>query len=131
MIGTGQGTLKEVFTQAAQQRFKAVLGRSDPRVLAKLEQPYGKDNLRQYFHSVPGLRHVLLPLWKSGCLAGDACAGDSLCEAYYPALVLRDLLEDYGDTPFLPLRGYPPGWEEETTVNETRDWTHGEKGAEK
>ena len=44
--------------------------------------------------------HVLLPLWKSGFLAGDTGAWDGLCQAYYPARVLRDLLEEYGDVPF-------------------------------
>ena len=42
-------TVCEAFTKAAQERFKATLGDLDPRIRAKLEQPFGKDNLRQSF----------------------------------------------------------------------------------
>ena len=63
-------TLREAFTHAAQTRFKVTLDRLDHRVLAKLEQPFGKENLLQCFYSTPGLRHILLSLWKSGFLAG-------------------------------------------------------------
>ena len=63
-------TLREAFTHAAQARFKVTLDRLDHQVLAKLEQPFGKENLLQCFYSTPGLCCVLLPLWKSGFLVG-------------------------------------------------------------
>ena len=73
-------TLREAFTHAVQAHFKVRLNRLDPRVLAKLEQPFGKENLFQCFYSTPGLRHILLPLWKSGFLVGcrDDWAGFGL-----------------------------------------------------
>jgi hypothetical protein len=113
-------TVREAFTQRAQQNFRSALDQIDPRITARLDQPFGKDNLLQFFYSEPGLRHVLLPLWKSGYLAGDKASWESFCLAYYPARLLRDLLRDYGDTPFHGIRGFPEGWETETTVNEDR-----------
>jgi hypothetical protein len=116
-------TLQEAFTQAAQRRFMATLNAVDPRVTAQLEQPFGKDNLSQFFYSTPGLRHVLLPLFKSGFLhddPDDPGSWDVLCAVYYPAALLRDLWADYKDVPFHDIRGFPPGWESETVVNDAR-----------
>lgn len=120
LVAPEDETLREVFTQAAQKRFRATLETTSPRVLAKLQQPYGKDTSSQFFISEPSLRHVLLPLWKSGCLAGDSSSWSSLQEAYYPARVLRELLDDYGDVPFHGIRGYPTDWETRTEVDTER-----------
>jgi hypothetical protein len=84
-----QATLRTVFTQDAQRRFKATLGVLDPRVLAKLEQPFGKENLSQCFRAEAALRHVLLPLWRSGFLAGSSDDWSALKDAYYPARLLE------------------------------------------
>ena len=113
-------TLNEVFTQAVQRRFRPVLDSIDPRINAKLDQPFGKDNLRQCFHSQASLRHVLLPLWKSGFLCGRDHDWESFSLAHYPTRVLLDLIDDYGDTPFQGIRGYPEGWDTETEVNQSR-----------
>jgi hypothetical protein len=113
-------TVKEAFTQAARNRFKAQLDDLDPRIRAKLEQPFGKDNLQQCFRSEGTLRHVLLPLWKSGFLVGDAMAWDNLAEAYFPAKVMLGMLDKYGDVDFNPLRGFPQDWESETSFNTDR-----------
>ena len=114
------GTLREVFNSAAQRQFRLKLMGINPSVVAQLEQPFGKDNLCQVFVSEAALRHVLLPLWKTGFLAGDVRAWDSLMTAYYPARLLGSLLDDYGDTDPSLIRGYPPGWKDETEVNEER-----------
>ena len=113
-------TLRTVFTQAYQADFKRKLGQLDPRIVAKLEQPFGKDNLRQVFRSEAALRHVLLPLWKSGFMVGQVADWDSLTAAYYPAKVLADLLDDYGDVPFFGIRGYDPLWDTTTDVDPQR-----------
>ena len=97
---TPPGTLREAFTQASQRRFRTTLDTVDPRILARLDQPFGKDNLSQRFYSTPGLRHVLLPLWKSGFLYDDPESWSAFCTAYFPATILRDLLREYGDVPF-------------------------------
>jgi hypothetical protein len=86
------GTLREAFTQAAQRRFRVALDSTEPQILARLDQPFGTDNLSQCFYSTPGLRHVLLPLWKSGFLYGDPTSWNSFCSAYFPASILQDLL---------------------------------------
>ena len=113
-------TLRTVFTQDAQRRFKRTLDELDPRIRAKMEQPFGKDNISQHFTSEASLRHVLVPLWKSGHLAGSHRDWASLCEAYYPAKILRGVLEDLGDVPFSGIRGYNPDWETETELNQDR-----------
>jgi hypothetical protein len=117
---TNPNTVREAFTQRAQNDFRITLDQIDPRIVARLDQPFGKDNLLQFFNAEPGLRHVLLPVWKSGFLFGDKASWGSLCTAYYPARILRDLLQDYGDIPFRGIRGFPEGWETETAVNENR-----------
>ena len=113
-------TVREAFTKAAQDRFKATLGDLDPRIRAKLEQPFGKDNLRQSFRSRASLRHILLPLWKSGYLAGETPTWKSFARAYYPVATLYHLLQDYGDVDFNPLRGFPPNWDAESSINRDR-----------
>ena len=117
--GTG-ATLRNVFMQRAQEQFKTTLARIDPGVVAKLEQPFGKDNLDQCFTSEASLRHVLLPLWKSGMLVGCIEEWESLCTAYYPTAILRDLLDKLADVPFYGIRGYNPNWEAETEVDDSR-----------
>ena len=119
-VSTRLPTIREAFTQAAQRKFKATLDELDPRIRAKLEQPFGKDNLTQCFRSEASLRHILLPLWKSGFLAGDTDSWDNFGDAYYPVRVLGDVLDDYGDVDFSSLPGFPPQWESETTVNMER-----------
>jgi hypothetical protein len=113
-------TLREAFTQAAQRRFRTTLDSVDHRILARLDQPFGKDNLSQRFYSTPGLRHILLPLWKSGFLYDDPTSWSSFCDAYFPASILRDLLKEFGDVPFRGIRGFPEGWEAETSINQER-----------
>ena len=119
-VSTRPPTVREAFTQAAQRKFKHTLDVLDPRIRAKLEQPFGKDNLTQCFRSEASLRHVLLPLWKSGFLAGDTESWDNFGDAYYPVRVLGDLLDDYGDIDFSSLPGFPKDWEAEHTVNTDR-----------
>ena len=113
-------TIKKLFTQAAQAQFRVKLDGIDPRIGAKLDQPFGKDNLSQCFTSEAALRHVLLPLWWSGYLYDDGPSWSALCEAYYPARLLFDLLTELGDIDIRGIRGFPTGWESETTVNEKR-----------
>ena len=113
-------TLRNAFTHDAQQRFRSTLARLDPRIVAKLNQPFGKENLRQCFRAEAALRHVLVPLWWSGFLAGNVASWNSLCAAYYPARLLRELLRDYGDVKFFGAKGYNPNWEKETEVDKDR-----------
>jgi len=115
-----EDTVRSVFTQAAQRCFCIDLDAIDPQITAKIDQPFGKENLLQSFVSKAALCRVLLPLWKLGFLASDVCSWDSLCMAYYPAALLRDLLSDYGDVPFSSARGFNPDWDTETEINQAR-----------
>ena len=113
-------TVKEAFTRESQRQFRLELAARDPRILAKLDQPFGKDNLTQCFRSEASLRHVLLPLWKSGFLYQDTNSWQAFSQAYYPVALLHSLLEEYGDVDFSSLQGFPAGWEAETEVNRDR-----------
>ena len=115
-----QVTIRKLFTQTAQAQFRLKLDGIDPRIGAKLDQPFGKDNLSQCFTSEASLRHVLLPLWWSGYLYDDTLSWDALRAAYYPAQLLFDLLVELGDVDIRGIRGFPTGWESETEVNTNR-----------
>jgi len=118
--------VRAVFNQAVQRNFRHDLDAVDPRITAKIDQPFGnilkfgKENLLQNFVSEAALRHVLLPLWKLGYLYGDDSSWSSLCSAYYPASLLWDLLSDYGDVSFETARGFNPTWDVETEINQDR-----------
>ena len=53
-------TIRASFNTAAREAFALSLDAVDPRIRAKLDQPFGKDNLNQCFSAEPRLRHVLL-----------------------------------------------------------------------
>jgi len=120
LVTPGGDTVRSVFTQAAQRHFRLDLDTIDPRIAAKNDQPFGKENLLQSFISEAALRHVLLPLWKSGFLVSDEHSWELLCAAYYPAKLLRDLLSDCWDVPFSAARGFNPNWDTETEINQDR-----------
>jgi len=120
LVAPGGDTVRSVFTQAAQRRFRLDLDAVDPHIAAKIDQPFGKENLLQSFVLEAALCHVLSPLWKSGFLVGDECSWESLCTACYPARLLHDLLSDCGDVPFSTARGFNPNWDTETETNQDR-----------
>ena len=115
-----EDTLNAIFNRRSQDGFREALRGTHPGIVARLEQPFGKDNLRQAFSSEASLRHVLLPLWKSGFLVGQDDVWEKLCDGYLPARMLMALLRDYGDTKFHGIRGYNPDWASETSVNQDR-----------
>ena len=110
-------TIRSSFNSAAREAFALSLDKVDPRIRAKLDQPFGKDNLNQCFYAEPRLRHVLLPLWKSGFLYSCDFDWANLSRAYPPCAVLLALLAEFGDVDFNPLKGFPLNWESENKVN--------------
>ena len=118
LITPAEGTVRAVFNQAVQPDFRHDLDAVDSRITAKIDQPFGKENLPQTFVSEAALRHVLLPLWKSECLHGDDSSWDSLCSACCPASLLWDLLSDCGDVSFETAREFNPTWDVETEINQ-------------
>jgi hypothetical protein len=114
-------SINNSFRKAERERFVLTLDKYNPKIRAKLDQPFGKDNLSQCFHAEPCLRHVLLPLWKSGFLCHDQKSWAQLCVAYRPMATLRRLIKKYGNVDFNQLKGFnKPGWKNETVLNEER-----------
>jgi len=85
-----------------------------------LNEPFGKDSLDRCFMSEVSLRHVLLPVFKSGFIHKDDRRWMLLKEACPPARTLFDLWDEHGDVDFNDLRGCPPDAEDETTLNRHR-----------
>jgi len=75
-----------------------------PRVQALVSQPFGKENLLQCFKSEARFSHVLIPLWKSGCLPTDDW--DILETASHEAATLMTLIRDVQDLDFAQLQGF-------------------------
>ncbi len=113
-------TLKESLSVAALNQFAMTLDTYDPRIRAKLDQPFGKDNVSQCFRAEPRLRHVFLPLWKSGFLYNCHDVWIALAAASPEAAVFLALLDEYGDVQFGSLQGFPLDWNDETEVNRDR-----------
>jgi hypothetical protein len=115
-------SINNSFRKVERERFVLTLDKYNPKIHAKLDQPFGKDNLSQCFHAEPCLRHVLLPLWKSGFLCHDQKSWVQLCVTYHPmATTLCRLIKKYGDVNFNQLKGFnKPGWENEAVLNEER-----------
>ena len=110
-------TMSQGFPKSEREKFALFLAKEQPKLAEKLNQPFGKDTVSQCFSSEPTLRHVLLPVMKSGFLGSSLSPWRALAAT---ASVFRDLVTlvlDYADIDFRPLRGYPVGWDAENTIN--------------
>ena len=109
-------TVQASMTAREREAFVAAL---PTRVQAKLNQPFGKDNLVQCFSSEACLRLVLLPLYKSAFLLREpewsAFAAASPMVAEFLSLV-----DDHATVDFRPLRGFDANWETATEINPNR-----------
>jgi len=63
------------FGRSKRERFALSLDKLDPRIRAKLDQPFGKDNLTQCFYAEPAFWHTFVLLLKSGFLSNSNWAG--------------------------------------------------------
>jgi hypothetical protein len=123
----GLPTLRETFCRADMEEFvDRELVPRHARIRAQLEQPFGKDSIDQCFKSEATFRHALLPLLYSGFI--DEQSRAYLRSAFPLMACLDDLLEEYGDVDFNPLKGFPAGsaWDDETDVDPMR--VHCENG---
>jgi hypothetical protein len=87
----------------------------NPRIQAMLNQPFGKPNLSQCFHSEAALRHVLVPVLKSRLLpAADWQRFDATVLVVQLFLQLwTDLLDiDFHQPP-----GFNPNWEDQDDID--------------
>ena len=88
-------------------------------VQTKLNQKFGKENLKQCFKSEACLRLVLLPLYNSGYL-NTTNDRKALAEAYKPFWLLLQLLKEHEQVDFRPLKGYQQDWRTATAINPDR-----------
>ena len=108
-------------TLSKRERELFVATKVSPRITAYLNQPFGKENIRQCFLQVPGkdgLRLVLFPLRHSGFLA--ASDWEQLASTVPVVRVFLDLVSEYHPVDFHTLQGYPKDWLSETTLNTER-----------
>jgi len=115
---TNPKALATRFGRSERERFALSLDKLDPRIRAKLDQPFGKDNLTQCFYAEPAFRHTFVLLLKSGFLSNPDWT--ALVAADPAALSFSQLFDLYAPVDFSPLRGYPQNWQSETEVNQSR-----------
>jgi len=89
-------------------------------VQLKLNQPFGKDDLRHSFTNEATFRHILLPLLFSDFLEDDDW--NTLCQGNLAARNLDALLVEYGTVDFRPLQTnfFPDGWKEKDDFDDDR-----------
>jgi len=85
-------------------------------VQTQLNQTFGKDNLSQSFYAEKCLRHVLLPVLKSGYLSRRTIK--YLERASFRARQIQRLRKRYARVDFRPLQGFQQDWESTTTIRE-------------
>lgn len=112
-------TVTESYSRRERENFAASDAISD-RIRAMLNNPFGKENLVQCFKSQAEIQHTWLPLWKSGLVDEEGWAKLRIA---FPELSsdFYDLLHEFGDVNFNPLRGFHgPDWDQETDINVER-----------
>jgi hypothetical protein len=87
----------------------------NPRIQAMLNQPFGKPNLSQCFHSEAALRHVLVPVLKSRLLA--AADWQQFAAAVPVVQLFLQLWTDLLDIDFHQLPGFKPNWEAQDNID--------------
>lgn len=120
-------TLRNTVGKQAREKFALTL--SD-RVQTVLNQPFGKENIVQSFVAEASLRHILLPLWKSGFLTETeeeweepghiGTAWKYLAQALPEAAQFITLVKEHLDIDVNPLRGYQKNWATEVELNQDR-----------
>jgi hypothetical protein len=92
----------------------------DPRVREKINMEYGKENLTQCFKAQACLRLVLLPLVRSKFLTETDW--HNMEKASAAATVLSNLIAEYRNTDFQPLRGFYTPANGSTSIDRHRVW---------
>jgi len=106
------------FGRSEREHFALSLDKIDPRIRAKLDQPFGKDNLTQCFYAEPAFQHTFVLLLKTGFLSNSDWA--TLVAADPATLLFSQLFDQYAAVDFSPLQGYPQHWKSKTEVNQSR-----------
>jgi hypothetical protein len=87
----------------------------NPRIQAMLNQPLGKPNLSQCFHSEAALRHVLVPVLKSRLLL--AADWQRFAAAVPVVHLFLQLWTEILDIDLHQLPGFNPNWEAQDDID--------------
>jgi hypothetical protein len=107
-LQAGHQATREGYSRREREDFVSSPKVSD-RVRAMLNQPFGKDNLDQFFVSEAAMRHILLPLRQSLFL--EPCDWYNFRCASRKVFQLSQVYEDLCTVDFNPLRGFQADWE--------------------
>ena len=89
------------------------------RVQVKLDQKFGKDNIAQSFKSEACLRHVLIPLFKSGFLPRRS-DWENFQTAFNMVRIFLTLWDEHSDVDFTTVRGFQKNWDDTLTIDKER-----------
>ena len=91
-----------------------------PRILAKLNDPHGKESIDQCFKAEATLRHCLLPMLRRGFLEMGSPESQVLPVVCRDFRNLFVMLQEYREVDFNPLRGFPLDWKTQVVVDPDR-----------
>ena len=108
--------LPTVHTSVTAREREAFVNTLPTRVQAKLNQPFGKDNLVQCFLSEACLRLVLLPLYKSAYLSREP-DWSAFASASPMVATFLTVVDDHAAVDFRQLQGPHPDWDAATSID--------------
>ena len=89
------------------------------RVQVKLDQKFGKDRIAQSFKSEACLRHVLIPLCKSGFLLRGK-EWETFGEAFHMVKIFMQIWDEHADIDFAEIKGFQKDWDVATQIDPVR-----------
>ena len=89
------------------------------RVQVKLDQKFGKDNTVQSFKLEACLRHVLIPLFKSGFLS-QTHNWENFKVAFTMVRFFLNLWDKHREVNFATIQGFQKNWDEPTEIDKSR-----------
>ena len=89
------------------------------RVQVKLDQKFGKDNIVQCFKAKACLRHVLIPLYKSGLLSREY-DWENFRSAFNMVDIFLTLWDEHQHVNFDNIQGYQKDWDDATVIDSSR-----------
>ena len=89
------------------------------RVQVKLDQKFGKDCIAQSFKSEACLRHVLIPLYKSGFLLLDK-EWETFGEAFHMVKIFLNIWNEHTRINFADVQGFQKDWDATTDIDPKR-----------
>jgi len=87
---------------------------------AALSCPFGKHPTNIGFTQTPGHNQILLLVLKSGFLPRSDPVWDTHRRHTKDIDTILQLVDDYGDVDFNPIRGYQTNWDKESSINRSR-----------